>query len=204
MISAQTLSNEQLETDKTNKKGTVTSNLLCVTSKGFTLIELLVVIAIIGVLAGAIIVAIDPAEQIARANDAGRKTQAGQLADAMQTYIVAQGLAAAPAAGTSVWQTTLFNGGEIKRTFTAPSGATACAPAANNQTGYCYAPNGAAGNYLVWTFLQSKAEIDKAAGAAQTCAVNTAAAFIYDSAQGKGGNACTSKTAIPAAGLTLY
>jgi len=42
--------------------------------KGFTLIELLVVIAIIGILAGILFVAINPAEQTAKAKDATVKT----------------------------------------------------------------------------------------------------------------------------------
>lgn len=47
--------------------------------KGFTLIELLVVIAIIGILAGILFIAINPAEQTRKADDASVKTALSQL-----------------------------------------------------------------------------------------------------------------------------
>jgi len=59
-------------------------------SFGFTLIELLVVIAILGVLAGAILVAINPLEQLARGRDAGRKSTVDELGHATQAYYTAQ------------------------------------------------------------------------------------------------------------------
>ena len=61
------------------------------TSSGFTLIELLVVIAIISVLASAIIVAITPAERIREARDAKRKSDTGQIVNALQAYYAAYG-----------------------------------------------------------------------------------------------------------------
>ncbi|MEN9407948.1 MAG: hypothetical protein RLZZ455_1164, partial [Candidatus Parcubacteria bacterium] len=57
--------------------------------KGFTLIELLVVIAVIGVLAGAIIVAINPTEQLARGRDTGKKSTTQQIANAVNAYYAA-------------------------------------------------------------------------------------------------------------------
>lgn len=54
--------------------------------KGFTLIELLIVIAILGVLAAAVIAAINPAKRIAQANDAALKNDVGAIATAMQAY----------------------------------------------------------------------------------------------------------------------
>ncbi|MCL5411279.1 MAG: type II secretion system GspH family protein [Patescibacteria group bacterium] len=53
--------------------------------KGFTLIELLVVIAIVGVLAGAVLVAINPTERINEANDANKKSKLGQVAQAVES-----------------------------------------------------------------------------------------------------------------------
>ena len=55
----------------TNIKNTV--------QKGFTLIELLVVIAIIGILAGILFIAIDPAAQTRKADDANVKTALSQI-----------------------------------------------------------------------------------------------------------------------------
>ncbi len=54
--------------------------------QGFTLIELLVVIAIIGVLAGVVMVAINPATRMAEARDSGIKSDIGQIATAMEAY----------------------------------------------------------------------------------------------------------------------
>lgn len=58
--------------------------------KGFTLVELLVVIAIVGVLAGVVMVAINPATRMAEARDAGKKNDVGQVATAMEAYYTRQ------------------------------------------------------------------------------------------------------------------
>lgn len=54
--------------------------------KGFTLIELLIVIAVLGILVVAILSAIDPLEQIRKARDAGRKSDAAELLSAYERY----------------------------------------------------------------------------------------------------------------------
>ena len=51
--------------------------------KGFTLVELLVVIAIIGILAGALLVAINPQSMIQKSNDAKRLSDIDSLTKAM-------------------------------------------------------------------------------------------------------------------------
>lgn len=55
-------------------------------NKGFTLIELLIVIAVLGILIVAILSAIDPLEQIRKARDAGRKSDAAELLSAYERY----------------------------------------------------------------------------------------------------------------------
>ena len=59
--------------------------------KGFTLIELLVVIAVLGVLAAGLLVLINPAGQMAKARDAGRKSAIRQIAKALDSYSAAYG-----------------------------------------------------------------------------------------------------------------
>ena len=55
-------------------------------SQGFTLIELLVVIAILGVLAAALIAAIDPIEQIRKSQDSSYQSVATEFNTALQRY----------------------------------------------------------------------------------------------------------------------
>ena len=54
--------------------------------KGFTLIELLIVIAVLGILATAVLSAINPMEQMRKAKDAGRKSDAAELLNAYERY----------------------------------------------------------------------------------------------------------------------
>jgi prepilin-type N-terminal cleavage/methylation domain-containing protein len=56
------------------------------TKRGFTLIELLVVIAVLGILASVVLVAINPAQRIAEAQDSGRKNDVSQVATALESY----------------------------------------------------------------------------------------------------------------------
>ena len=69
----------------------MTSNKFQVTSKkhGFTLIELLIVITIIGILAVAVLSAINPIEQIRRATDQGKESDAAELLSGMERYYTA-------------------------------------------------------------------------------------------------------------------
>lgn len=60
-------------------------------SKGFTLIELLIVIAILGILAVAVLSAINPVEQINRGRDTGTQSDAEQLLSAISRFNASQG-----------------------------------------------------------------------------------------------------------------
>ena len=57
---------------------------------GFTMIELLIVIAVLGVLAVAVLSAINPIEQINRGRDTGSRSDAEQLLSAMDRYYTTQ------------------------------------------------------------------------------------------------------------------
>lgn len=59
-------------------------------NKGFTLVELLIVIALIGVLAVAVLAAINPLEQLNRARDTGMESDASQLLAAIDRYYATQ------------------------------------------------------------------------------------------------------------------
>lgn len=60
-------------------------------TKGFTLIELLIVIGILGVLASAVVVMLDPGEQIKKSQDAGVKTTAASVDRGIKIYTTNHG-----------------------------------------------------------------------------------------------------------------
>jgi len=57
---------------------------------GFTMIELLIVIAVLGVLAVAVLSAINPIEQINRGRDTGSRSDAEQLLSAFDRFYTSQ------------------------------------------------------------------------------------------------------------------
>lgn len=60
-------------------------------SSGFTLIELLIVIAVLGILAVAVLSAINPIEQINRSKDTGSRSDSEQLLSAIDRFYASQG-----------------------------------------------------------------------------------------------------------------
>ena len=182
-----------------------TRNILTKAAKGFTLIELLIVIVIIGVLAAVILIAINPVEQIARANDSGRISDIAEIGHAVQAYYANQ--QKLPTVGNT-YQTALFNAGEISQAVVTvpPSTNTVCDGATGGtQGGICYVSNGTT-NFLVWTTLDSTSNSVKAANAVAgtPCAAGTVPAAIYDSSQGKAGLACLPTNGAPAGGVSLH
>jgi prepilin-type N-terminal cleavage/methylation domain-containing protein len=160
--------------------------------KGFTLIELLIVIAILGVLATAVLVAIDPIEQINRSKDAGRLSSTNQLGHAVQAYYTGQQVM--PAAAT--WNTDLINTGNLKSFPSAPTGGTACNT--NKVSGFCYAII-AVTDAVVYTQVESKSSKSK------TGNVNCATPWVvYYTSQGKTGLACDTEANVVAGTATLY
>ena len=64
--------------------------------RGFTLIELLIVIAILGILAAAVLVAVNPKKRQEQAKDANIKADVGSIATGLQAYFTSPGQGSYP------------------------------------------------------------------------------------------------------------
>lgn len=177
---------------------------------GFTLIELLVVIAVIGVLAGAIIAVINPAEQLARGRDVSRTAAVSQLGKAMLAYqLSAAGgtFPAIPSSGSS-WQTTyLVGSGNIKSIQSEPTvniggycGGTLATPNPRQIEGnICYMPNGTGTDAYIWTLLESASYRTKLLNGLQALSYTCAGyhGIIWISSTNQTGLACFNNSGDP-------
>lgn len=87
---------------------------------GFTLIELLIVIAILGILAAAVLVAINPAKRQNQAKDAQIKNDIGSIATALQAYYTSPGQGSFPTAAQGL--NFLVTNQDLKTLPTPPTG----------------------------------------------------------------------------------
>lgn len=164
--------------------------------KGFTLIELLIVIGIIGVLAAAILVALNPLEQFARGRDSGRISTAQQLGKTVQSYSTSQD-AVFPPQGTT-WLTTLQTAAELKAVPTNPTSAgytAGCFTPGVAQNGICYQAN--VTNFIVYMRAEAAASTAKAG-----CTTGQITWIVYSSAAGRAGVTCTAASTDPALDVT--
>lgn len=121
---------------------------------GFTLIELLVVIAVIGILAGLVLFALDPLEQMARARDATRASAFNQVVRASQIYLTTE-ITSWPAGTT--WMQPLVDSGELK-TFPDNPQTGSYTPCDNmnlSHNGFCM--NDSGGAITIYVKAESKA-----------------------------------------------
>jgi prepilin-type N-terminal cleavage/methylation domain-containing protein len=144
--------------------------------EGFTLIELLIVMAILGVLAVVVLVAINPAQQLAATRDAGRKSSVTQLGHAVAAYYTSRNGALPAEAG---WMTTLMTSGEISALISPSPFAVGtdpgCPTGSTAESGWCYDAGTSAAT--VSRALESTRETSK-------CTSGTAY-FSYDTVSGK-------------------
>lgn len=158
--------------------------------KGFTLVELLVVIGVLGVLAAAVLTAINPLEQLARGRDGGRKSTVSQLGNAVQSYYTSQN--AVYPTGSATWITTLQAAGELK---TIPALVSPGCAGTNAQNGWCYVAN--ATDAIVFAPAESASEKTRAG-----CTTTQTTWIVWSSAAGKTGSTCTANiTTYPAVGI---
>lgn len=150
---------------------------------GFTLIELLIVIAILGTLAVVILVALNPAQQLARTRDAGRQSTVAQLGRAVEALATNNnGLYLAPSA---TWITGLVSGGEVSTVPSAPATTLSANCGVNAQNGICY--NTYNGNLRAIVYMRAESQ----STLARCPDGNTIAYFVYSSVNGGTGILCT-------------
>ena len=146
---------------------------------GFTLLELLIVIAVLGLLAGIVLIAINPVEQLARTRDSNKKSDITSLAKAIEAYAV---LNSKYPNATSTWGTTLINSGELKNLPT-NNDPTVCANGFN-QNGYCYKKDNNSGEAIIYTSLVSTLDISQ-------CDSDQKTFYAYSTKEGKASIVCT-------------
>lgn len=127
--------------------------------KGFTLIELLIVMAVLGVLAVVVLIAINPAEQLARARDSGKVSGVQQLGRAVTAYYVGNG--DMPTEGAT-WITEMVTSQDLGSVPADPAPNFPAAPlvctGGANQNDWCYdtAISGTQEHAAVWTQLEAQ------------------------------------------------
>lgn len=160
--------------------------------KGFTLIELLIVMAILGVLAVVVLVAINPAEQLARARDSGRVSAVNQLGRALSAYYTAAGAYPDELLGT--WDDDLVASQDIS-SFPSAVSTTDAACSTDVVNGYCYdTGDDANGNPagIVFSELVSQQQINRCPTPATDIPYS-----VFSSYDGRGGLVCGALGAEP-------
>jgi prepilin-type N-terminal cleavage/methylation domain-containing protein len=166
--------------------------------RAFTLIELIVVIAIIGVLAAAVLVALNPQEQLARGRDSNRIAAIEQLGQSLQSNYT-NGGGATWITPSATWINTLVTAGDTQSVPTNPGTAPACTGAGSGiQNGFCYKADALTPpNAIVYAAVESTNEKIKSTGTGTACA--STAWVVWSSVEGRVGLLCQAGEPAPAA-----
>lgn len=162
--------------------------------KGFTLIELLIVIAVVGVLAAAVLIALNPIEQFKRARDAGLKEAISTIGRQLQgNYTLTQDYQTYT---VGAWLNDLVGQQELVQAPAGNSEAVSCSDVVGAtesvQNNICYKENGT--NFIIMAHPESSVESSKFTA----CVASPANTWIiYQSTTGKTGTICMASSAEP-------
>lgn len=182
-------------------------------SRGFTLVELLVVIAVLGVLATVVLVAVNPAEQLARGRDSHRISAVTQLGRSEQNYYTVVGnyhlSGGQPGGYDGNWQKFLIDSSDIKLPISNPSysnnppplqtcnsSITQSTGVTNGAYGYCYRNDGASILSQSIVFVQLESNLYTKRCSSNCGGGGPRAWAVWFSPQGKTGLWCSPSSAI--------
>ncbi len=181
---------------KTYMKNQLTSQkrftLRSIATKGFTLIELMIVMAVIAILAGIVLVGIDPVEQTRRGTDTSTLSIVDEIEGGMNRYYVGKGGGSgAYVAEDANFLTNLAAAGELKSATIVPNGGSTCGAGRVAASGYCYDLDASTGQFVIYAKGLSKRSQNKpAAPCANTGPGTTETWVVYGSNAGKTGVTC--------------
>jgi len=174
--------------------------------KGFTLIELLIVIAILGVLAVVVLVAINPAQQLARTRDAGRISSVAQLGHALEAYGSTHSGAYPLVAGWVTGSTNvLVSTGEISvLPALVPNSLTSLCAGTGGAVanGWCYSVATAPDRFAVYSTLEATTNRTLSSGGT-TCTIAQTSYVVYSSTTGRSCIVCGTEPTAAAPGTCV-
>lgn len=148
---------------------------------GFTLVELIVVIAVLGILAGIVLVALNPLEHIAKATDGRTKQSVSQVGGSLSSFYSQK--QTFPTVDSD-WMDELITNGDLSDR--PPQAPELCNPSAALDSNFCLQVSG--NGAVVYSQLTSQGENSR-------CSTESDVAyFLFDTIRGRGCLVCGATT----------